>query len=273
MIRIRMTRLGMTRGGKTLTAALLAGTALTTAAWAQFGGGPRVPPAAPAGMPMPGAPNMPGGGPSMPNAPMSGGRNMPGAPFGMGRLPFASGTVTSVDAAAGTVLLAPMFGGGMPQTIKVTDATQITATREGTVGDLKVGDTIQVRGVPTGMTATQITAGESTDPIGGGMGMMPMGPRLGGRLGGGRSGLGGQAAFAQATGKITGLSPLTVSVSDSVQVTLRVGSDVKVSRNVTEKISDLKAGDRVMANGRAGEDGILAASHIRVNTDYSMGPH
>lgn len=247
----------MTRSSKTLTAALLAGMALTTAAWAQFGGSPMVPPAGPSAMPMP-----MGGGPNPAG----------GSPFGNGRMPFANGTVTAVDAAAGTITLTPMFGGGTPQTVKVTEATRITATQEGTVGDLKVGDTVQVRGVPTGITASQITAGDSADLPGGGMGLLPAGPRFGGKLGGARPGLGGpQPAFAQAAGKITGLNPLTVSVSDGVQVTLRVGPDVKVSRNVTETLGSLKAGDRVMANGKAGDDGVLAASRIRVNADFGMG--
>ena len=252
----------MTRSSKTLVAALLAGTALTTAAWAQFGGGgPMVPPAGPTGMPMP----------------MNGGPNMPGGnPLGMGRLPFANGTVTAVDAAAGTITLTPMFGGGTPQTVKVTDATQITATREGTVGDLKVGDTIQVRGVPTGITASQITAGDSADQSAGsmmgGMSLPPLGPRGGGKFGAARPGMGGaQPAFAQASGKITSLNPLTVSVSEGVEITLKVGPEVKVNRNVTEKVSDLKAGDRVMANGMTGNDGVLAATRIRVNVDFGMG--
>ena len=279
MIRPNMTRPNMTRrmtrSGKTLAAALLAGTALTTAAWAQFGGGPMVPSAPPTGMPTKGLPTagMPtGGGPN--GAPMGG--RPGGNPFGMGRLPFANGAVTAVDAAAGTVTLAPMFSGGTPQVVRVTGETKITATRAGTVADLKVGDTIQVRGVPTGITASQITAGDSAD-MAGGAGMMPMGPRLGGMPGTGQPGVGGmqmggmQTASAQATGTITGLSPLTVSVSDGVVVTLRVGPGVKISRNVSEGIGDLKAGDRVTASGTAGEDGVLAASRIRVNTDYGMG--
>lgn len=258
-----MTTFSMTRGGKTLAVALLAGTALTTAAWAQFGGGgPMVPPA-PTGTPTMGMPM--GGGPN--GVPMSGRPNMTGgSPFGLGRLPFANGTVTVVDAAAGTVTLAPMFNGGTPQTVRVTGETKITATREGTVGDLKVGDTIQVRGVPTGITAAQITAGDTADMTGGGMGMMPTGPRSGAGQPGGP-----QAASAQATGTITGLSPLTVSVADGVLVTLKIGPGVKVSRNVAEKVGDLKAGDRVMANGKAGDDGVLAASRIRVNADSGMG--
>ena len=267
----------MTRSIKTLAAALLAGTALSTAAWAQFGGGgPMVPPAAPQGMPMPtgGGPNvptggMPGGGMPGGGAPM-GGAN--GSPFTVGRLPFANGTVTTVDAAAGTVTLTPMFGGGSPQTVRVTGATQITATREGSVGDLKVGDAVQVRGVPTGIVATSITAG-APDVGGGGPGPVAgLNGGLDGPMGAGRGRQGGPpAAFAQASGRVTALSPLTVSVAEGVSVTLRVRPDAKVSRNVPEKIGDLRVGDRVMANGQAGDDGVLAASRLRVNADYGLG--
>ena len=169
-----MTQRAMTRNSKTLAAALFVGTALTTAAWAQFGSGPLIPPAAPAGTPVPmGGPTMPGGSPNTPG----------GSPFISGRMPFANGTVTAVDA-AGTITLAPMFGGGAPQTVKVTDTTQITATRAGTVGDLKVGDKIQVRGVPTGITASQIAVSDSADTTTTGVSLPPAGPRFGPRFGG-----------------------------------------------------------------------------------------
>ncbi len=240
----------MTRNHKTLTAIVLAGLALTTAAWAQFGGGPLVPPAA-----------NPFGG--RPNLPISGAN-----PFGRGRIPFATGTISDVDAAAGTITLTPMFGANAGQTVKVISTSQITALTEAKVGDLKVGDKVQVRGVPTGITASQITAGESGDTPMGGM-TMPFG---GMPVGAGPSGMAGpQAASAQATGKITSLNPLTISVSDSVQVTLKAAPDVKVSRYVTEKIGDLKVGDHILASGQTGDDGVFTASRIRVNADYGMG--
>ena len=240
----------MTRNSKTLATISLAGLALTTAAWAQFGGGPLVPPAA---NPFGGKPNLPG----------------PGAnPFGRGHLPFASGMISAVDAASGTITLTPIFGGA-GQTVKVTSASPITALREAKVGDLKVGDNVQVRGVPTGITASQITAGESGDlSLGSGM-TMPFG---GAPLGAGSSGMDRpQAASAQAMGKITILNPLTISVSDSIQLTLKAAPDVSVSKYVTEKIGDLKIGEHILANGQTGDDGVFTANRIRVMTDYGMG--
>ena len=235
-----------------LVTALLAGAVLTAGtAWAQFGGGmPPVP-----GGPMNGGPGGPFGG-GMPNPPGAGGN-----PFSSAKMPFALGTVRSVDAAAGSFVVASQFG-GEPRTVKVTAATEITARVESKVSDLKVGETVQVRGVPTGITASQISAGATDAPS----------PMMGGMMGEGPSGMGRAnsaggpgAAYAQASGKITALSPLTLALPGDVQVILKAAPEVKVSRMVTEKIGDLKAGDTVMVSGQPAADGSLAATRIRVN--------
>ena len=226
-----------------LMMAAAAAVMLGTAAWAQVEEGDNPPGPAP------------GGRPATPNTP-----NL------RRRLPFAAGTVQAVDAAAGTVTLTPLFAQGQTmQTIKVTPATKITAQTAAKVADLVVGESIQVRGVPTGMTASQITDSEGSD----GLPRNSLDERvnaLGAQPSGGR-GLwpGGPAAIAQATGKITSLSPLTVAVSPDISVTLKAASDLKVTRTVTEKIGDLKVGDRIMANGRSAADGSFTADQIRVN--------
>ncbi len=234
--------------------ALLAGSLLTAGtAHAQFGGG--VPPT-------PGGPF--GGG--MPNAPGAGAN-----PFSSAKMPFAMGTVTAVDAGAGNVVVRSQFGGEL-RTLKVGKATEITARAESKVSDLKVGDTVQVRGVPSGITASQISAGEAA---GAGDAM------LGGMMGNGPSGMGRPnnaggpggpgAAYAQASGKITALSPLTIALPGGVTVTLKTAPGTKISRMVTEKIGDLKVGDTVMASGQPAADGSLAATRVRVNDAPTAG--
>ena len=189
-----------------------------------------------------------------------------GRPVATARLPFAAGTVSAVDSAGGTLTLAALLGGG-PQTVHVAAGTQITALLTVKIGDLKVGDRVQVQGVPTGITAAQITAGDSLDAP----------PRL--PPGAGRSGAGGgrlrpdgpQAAFASASGKITALLPLTIAVSDSVQVTLKAAPDARIRRSTPITLADIKAGDRILANGVPGSDGTLYAAQIRVNFDMGFG--
>lgn len=242
---------------KTLAAALVIAAALATPALAQFNGQP-APNAT--GNPFGGTPNPPGANPfgAAPNP-------RGGSPFGTGHSPFAAGTVSAVNAAAGTITLTPMFGDGSGQTVKVTDGTTISAQTLAKVADLKVGDTVQVRGVPTGINASQITAGDSADS---GMG----GPFGGGRPNGGPGGMGSPGiATAQASGKITSLSPLTIAISEDASVVLKTTADVRVIKTVTEKISDIKVGDRVMANGQSGDDGVLSATQIHINLDSGSG--
>ena len=243
---------------KTLVTSLAAVTALGTAALAQMA-------------PMPaqgGGATAPANGPLVPLAPNAGGAfpggmPKPGLPRGGGHLPFAAGTVSAVDPASGTVTLTPMFGGGAGQTVKVTGTTQISAQVEAKVSDLKVGDSVQVRGVPTGMTASQITAGDGSDPFGGGM------------FGAGAAKPGGAGAagtaYAQATGRIASLNPLTVTISEGVSVVLKTAPDVRVVKTVTETVGDLKVGDRIMANGQSGDDNVLTATRIRVNAENGLG--
>ena len=98
----------------------------------------------------------------------------------------------------------------------------------------------------------------------------------GGTFGMGRpngvSGPGGpEAAYAQASGKITALSPLTVALPGGVSLTLTAAPDAKISRTVSEKIGSLKVGDTVMASGQPATDGSLAATRLRVNDSPAAG--
>ena len=237
-----------------ITALLLAGAALTTGpAQAQFGGG---------------LPTGPGGGPfggGMPGPPGGGGN-----PFSTARMPFALGTITAVNAGAGTLTVRSQFGGDL-RTVKITPATDITARVEAKVSDLKVGDTVQVRGVPTGITASQISAGDTApSPVMGG-GMMGGGPFGVGRPNGVAGPSGPEAAYAQASGKITALGPLTIALPGGVSVTLTAAPNAKISRTVSEKIGSLKVGDTVMASGQPAPDGSLAATRLRVNDTPASG--
>lgn len=238
-----------------LVIALLAGSLLTaSAAHAQFGGG------------MPTGPG--GGGPfggGMPGPPGGGGN-----PFSTTRMPFALGTITAVNAGTGTITVRSQFGGDL-RTVKITTATDITARVEAKVSDLKVGDTVQVRGVPTGITASQISAGDAAPGPMMNTGMMGGGTSGVGRPNGVAGPSGPEAAYAQASGKITALTPLTIALPGGVSVTLTAALNAKISRTVSEKIGSLKVGDTVMASGQPAADGSLAATRLRVNDTPAAG--
>src|SRR5579872_1338376 len=143
--------------------------------------------------------------------------------FGQGQMPFAQGTVSGGDPATGTIIINSQFGGGT-QTIHVPNGTKGVALVQIDASKLAVGDTIQVQGVPKEITASTITAGEVPDflrvqrggPGGpGGAGGPGAAPGAAPAGGGGQPGQPGQPArpqaFANASGKVTKVEPLTIS--------------------------------------------------------------
>ncbi len=74
-----------------------------------------------------------------------------------GRPPFTFGTVSAVDANAGTITVTSPSGGSggsNSQVIKVSAGAQFVTQSEVAAADLKVGDQVQVRGLPTGITVS-----------------------------------------------------------------------------------------------------------------------
>ena len=202
-----------------------------------------------------------------------------GGPGGFaGRQPTLSGTVTGGDRAAGTITITPAFG-GTAQTIKVSPTTKYAAQSLVAAGALRVGDEVQVQGVPTGITTTSITAGQMPDFL------RPGGSSAGGRNGGaagagadanGRNAQAGNGAnqdptqappqaFASATGRVIATSPLTIELSNSVSIILKVSGDTKVTKINTATFDSLKVGDMLLAVGQADAAGVFTATGIGVN--------
>jgi len=91
--------------------------------------------------------------------------------------------------------------------------------------------------------------------------------------GGGRQGRRpGPPTMASASGKITSLNPLTIEIGKDVSVVIKAGASAKVRKIVTEQISDIKVGDRIMASGDPGDDGVLDADHVAVNVHMPPPP-
>ena len=205
------------------------------------------------------------------------GRGQRGGGFGNGgQMPFASGTVSGGDPATGTIIINSTFGGGT-QTIHVPNDTKTVALLPIDVSKLKIGDMIQVQGVPKEITANSITAGEMPDfltaGIRGGRGGAP-GAGTPGATGAGTAAAPGAAAGAQpprpqamasATGKVTKLEPLTISLSDEVSIVLKLGPNAKVMKIMPANINAIKLGDTIFASGTAGADGTFNASGLGIN--------
>ncbi|MEO7716177.1 MAG: hypothetical protein ABIY70_08235 [Capsulimonas sp.] len=118
---------------------------------------------------------------------------------GGGRRPGVGGEVTSVDAKAGTIAVASRWDETL--TVKLATGAKILARKDATIGDLKIGDTIQVSGVFSQLTAAAIQSGELPDmppPMGGGRPGFG-GPGMGGP--GEPGGQGGQRGFGGQGGR------------------------------------------------------------------------
>jgi hypothetical protein len=207
------------------------------------------------------------------------GRGGPGGAFG-GQMPFSMGTVTGGDPATGTIIIKTQIGG--TQTIKVSPDAKFSVMSEVLVSALKLGDQVQVQGVPSKITADTISAGELPDVLAGAMG----GRR---NRGGGPGAPGGQGvqagaadpngagqngqaqapqpppAMASASGKIVSKDPLTIELSDSVSVVLKVSETTKITKIMPATINTIKLGDTILASGTAGQDGTFTATGIGIN--------
>jgi hypothetical protein len=180
----------------------------------------------------------------------------------------ATGTVTSVDAAAGTITITSARGGNS-QIIQTQGTTPLVSQSAASVSDLKVGDKIEVQGVPTAITASALTIGDS--PLGG-PGGGPGGPPPGGF--GGPPPPGGPGgppppAMANATGTVTSTSPLTIALSSTASLTLKLDPNAKVTKFTPVQLTSIKVGDTVTGVGTANADGTFAATSVGVNLDPS----
>ena len=209
-----------------------------------------------------------GGGPNNGPDPFGGGGN--GGRQGFGRRPpFASGTVTAIDAGAGTITISGPFGDS--QVIQTQGTTKIVSQTAASVSDLKKGDTIEVRGVPTGLTASSLTIGQS--PLGGPGGGGPGGfggPPPPPPPGGGGPGAPPAPAMAYAKGTVTGTNPLTISLNSSASLTLKMDPSAKVTKYATITLNSIKVGDKIVGMGTANDDGSFAAATVAVNVDMGQ---
>lgn len=181
-----------------------------------------------------------------------------------GRPPFVMGTVVEISKEDSMLLVEAPFAG--ERVIKVTASTKLMTQTSAKVSDLKVGDHVQVQGVPTGIAASSVSIGQPPEFL-----------RMGAPGGGQRQG-GAQAAnmaFGTATGTVKALSPLTIMVNKDTTVTVKMAADAKLTKIAPITFAGIKSDDRVMAAGETDSEGIFVATGLAVNLGmggFGMGP-
>ncbi len=123
------------------------------------------------------------------------------------------GTITGGNASNGTITISAPNGATL--TFAVSANTPIYAETSIAVSGLKVGDHVQVEGIPTAITANSIVDGALPQNVGAGQ----AGRRGANQL---QSVPGNaQQAFASAAGTIASTSPLTISLGSNVTISLK----------------------------------------------------
>ncbi len=207
---------------------------LASAAYSAPTNTPNVPYGAP--LPAPGQGGGPGGG---------GGGGFRGG-FGG----FAIGQIATVNGSSFTVT--STFDQSTV-TIKIKPDTQIIKSTDATIDDIKVGDTLSVRGRPD--ADNNITPRSIAD---GTVGLAPAGgPRPAGGApgagapgaGGGNGGGGGFRRMAPISGVVQSISPLTIKSADGTTYTLDTSNNPSVTMTTAGKIDDIVAGKYVQVQG------------------------
>lgn len=193
------------------------------------------------------------------------------------------GTIASINGSDLTL----KNGGGKTTKVVTSSKTAVTTSSSGTVGDVKVGDTVTVIGTGTSpaITATRVMddgkvsadAGNGGPggfaPPGGGEGRFRQGangqapdgqaPNPGQIPGGGQfPGANGASAFTRGTVASVGNGTFTVTSTDGTAVTVTTSSSTTVNVTRTASVSDLKVGDQVVVQGKR-SNGTITATNIR----------
>lgn len=193
--------------------------------------------------------------------------------FGGGNGGGNGGTIASID---GTTLRMTTLAGG---TVNVTTSasTAVTVSTTGTLGDVKVGDNVQVFGTRAGLTvaATQLIDG-GTSPVAEGPaggpsgGPQPSAPRAGAAppAGDARTDDGRDGAEMNGVVKSQGGGTLIVATADGTTLTITTTSSTAVLVVREGTVGSLEVGDQIQVAGPTSE-GTITATSIRAGASVA----
>jgi len=181
-----------------------------------------------------------------------------GGGFGGGP-PFAMGTVAAVAEDRSGFTVTAQFGPNqMTVNVALTEESQWLTVSDAAVADIVVGDALALGGMPLKLQA------DSVD-IGGGLGQFFMPPPQGPQQAPEAPPAGPQPmAFANVTGTVTNLQPLTVDVN-GLAIEIEVAEDGRVTKMTPMDQPTLAVEDKVFVFGQRQGD-ILTAGVVIVDT-------
>jgi hypothetical protein len=187
---------------------------------------------------------------------------------------FGGGGAGTISAINGSTITVKTVA-GQTLTVHTTGSTAVTTTATATVGDVKAGDNVLVRGTGSGtsVAADDITDGRATSvagPFGAFRGAPPAGAAGQGRAGNGGFGGGffGGRGVAGVVKSVDG-GTLTVAAQDGSTVTVTTSSSTAVTVVNPSSVGALHVGDQIRvtpASGSNPSSGTITAAAIRAGS-------
>jgi len=176
------------------------------------------------------------------------------------------GNVVRTDPTRNEVTITGRSRNDPPQKVLVTDKTTLVRQVKGTAADLKVGDTIEITGIPLQIDARTIRVGEITrHPE-----VRPANPRPNAperpdrpsRL---------PLTRPRMMGRVLRVSPLTVQLAEGINADIKVSGETSIIRVTSIPFSNIKPGDPVFALGSRDPHGNLMARRVQVGLEGFPG--
>lgn len=222
----------------------------------------------------------PGGGGRTGGGPGRAGRGMMGGNMAVGTVVDGNLQEGWISVSMGMGRGGPGGPGGEDAARRVTLSQQSALVRiePAALADLEEGNGLMVNGVPTAMSGSRFVTGANSVPVANAMTFLSGGGFGGGFRGGPGAGVSVvPPTTASATGRIVGLDPLRVQVSDSLTVEITPEADATFLRVATAPWEALTKDTRVYCTGESQQDGSLAAATVVIlpadmGTPMGMGP-
>jgi len=176
-----------------------------------------------------------------------------------------AGSVVKVDSTKGIVVISGRTSREPPQHVDVLPAAIIVKQFRASAAELKVGETIEVVGVPLQIDARTIRVGEVA-PI-----PADHAPRTVPNPGARQPPRQAPIVQPQLLGKVRRLAPLTLELGGGVTAEVKVSPSTVFTRVSNVPLNTLKTGDPVLVMGSRNAAGNLVASRIQVGFEGFPG--
>ncbi len=191
-------------------------------------------------------------------APPGGGHGGPGGGPGRPQGKMVAGTITAINATAGTITITPTSG--TASVVTLTTATVLAGHQTISASSIALGDTLDVSGIPLSLQVSSLADDHTSSSSSSGTTTTTTTTSTGTTTTTGPAFVPGTL---QVRGVVSALTPPTITVDNSFSLTLSLSSGTTVSEIVTITASQIAVGDTAVAQVSS-SSGTLTATRLDV---------